>query len=60
MILRIITIIIVISMSNNLIVKSKYIANTAMSKRSEQESDKGGFGNLSNDFNDGNNLKVSN
>lgn len=54
MILRIITIIIVISITNNLLVKSKHIANTAMSKLSEQESDEGIFQNLSGGINDGN------
>lgn len=52
MILRLITIIIVISITNNLLVKSKHIANTAMSKLSEQESDTGTFQNLSDDGNE--------
>lgn len=53
MILRIITIIIVISLSNNLFVNSKYIANNAMRKRSVK--DERIVENVSDDFNNGNN-----
>lgn len=51
MILRIITIIIVISITNNLCVKSKHIASNAMSERSDQ--DEGTFEKLSDNLNDG-------